>query len=269
MLTELLPGAVLRRLLQGCLPALLCLAIPPSTAQDLDNGEQLFRTLCARCHGILGEGGEGPSLKRARLDHAPDDETLLSVISAGIPGTGMPGARQLSGGDARDVAAYVRSLGQLPEEPVPGDALAGQQIYETIGNCASCHIANGVGTGIGPELTDVGLRRNAAYLRQSVLSPDADQPRVVDRFRGTLNAFLTVRIVTERGAYEGMRINEDAFSVQMRDITGRIYSFEKADLISYEKAFGHSFMPGYSAALNEQQTDDLVSYLMSLKGENR
>jgi putative heme-binding domain-containing protein len=240
----------------------------PAAGQDLENGQQMFQTLCARCHGILGEGGEGPSLKRAQLTYATDDDTLRSIIVGGIPGTGMPGSRQLRGGDVLDVAAYVRSLGQLPEEPMPGDPDAGQLVYQTSGNCSSCHIVDGVGTGIGPELSDVGLRRNASYLRQSVVNPGADQPRLVDRFRGTLNAFLTVRIVSERGAYEGMRINEDAFTVQMRDVAGNFYSFDKADLISYEKALGHSFMPGYSATLNERQIDDVVSYLMTLRGEN-
>ena len=62
-----------------------------------------------------------------------------------------------------------------------------------------------------------------------------------------------------------MRINEDAFSVQMRDLAGEIYSFRKADLISYEKAPGHSLMPGYNAVLDGRQIDDLVSYLMSLR----
>jgi cytochrome c oxidase cbb3-type subunit III len=247
---------------------LFCGLNPTAVGQELDNGRQLFQTLCSRCHGILGEGGEGPSLKRAQLTHAVDDEALVSVVVNGIPGTGMPGSRQLRGADAADVAAYVRSLGQLPPEPLPGNPVVGRQVYQSIGNCASCHILEGVGTGIGPELTDVGLRRNAAYLRQSVLNPAADQPRLVDRFRGTLNAFLTVRVVSERGNYEGMRINEDEFTVQLRDLTGAIHSFDKADLLSYEKAFGHSFMPGYEAALNEQQVDDLVSYLMSLRGEN-
>ena len=242
-------------------------AMSPVSGQDLENGQQLFQTLCARCHGILGEGGEGPSLKRAQLTYAPDDDTLASIIVGGIPGTGMPGSRQLRGGDDRDVAAYVRSLGQLAEEPMPGDPTAGQLVYENVGNCSSCHIVEGIGTGIGPELTNVGLRRNVAYLRQSVVNPGADQPQVVDRFRGKLNAFLTVRIVSERGTYEGMRVNEDAFTVQMRDVAGNFYSFDKADLISYEKELGHSFMPGYNAALSERQIDDVVSYLMTLRGE--
>ena len=241
------------------------LASLPAFAQDRENGEQLFMTLCARCHGILGEGGEGPSLKRATLAHAPDDETLEAVIIGGIPGTGMPGSRQLRGADSADVAAYVRSLGQLPPEQMPGDPVAGQLLYENNGNCASCHILSGVGNGIGPELTGVGLRRNAEYLRRAVTNPDADQPKLVDRFRGSLNAFLTVRVVSELGTYEGMRVNEDAFTVQMRDLSGQLYSFDKADLISYEKVMGHSLMPGYNATLDAKQIDDVVSFLMSLR----
>lgn len=236
-----------------------------STAQDLENGQQLFQTLCARCHGMLGEGAEGPSLTRPNLVHAPDDAALVSLIVGGIPGTGMPGSRQLRGQDGPDVAAYVRSLGVLPPEEMPGDPFAGEQVYRNAGNCSSCHILNGEGNGIGPELSNVGQRRNAAYLRRSVTDPAADQPRLVDRFRGSLNAFLTVRIVSEYGVYEGMRINEDAFTVQMRDMAGEIYSFEKSELISYEKVQGHSLMPGYDSVLDGQQVDDVVSYLMSLK----
>lgn len=248
-------------IVSGCF---LCLALP-SSAQDLENGQQLFQTLCARCHGILGEGSEGPSLTRPNLVHAPDDATLVSIIVGGIPGTGMPGSRQLRGQDGPDVAAYVRSLGELPPEDMPGDPVAGAEVYRAVGNCSSCHILNGEGYGIGPELSNVGQRRNAAYLRRSVTSPEADQPRLVDRFRGSLQAFLTVRIVSEYGTYEGMRINEDAFTVQMRDMAGEIYSFEKSDLISYEKVEGHSLMPGYNSVLDEKQIDDVVSYLMSQK----
>ena len=184
---------------------------------------------------------------------------------SGIPGTGMPGSWMLSPGDARQLVVYVRDLGRLPDEPMPGDPAAGEIVYNSIGNCASCHILKGIGEGIGPQLNGVGARRNAEYLRRSVTSPEVEQPKLVDRFRGTLNAFLTVRIVSERGTYEGMRINEDAFTVQMRDLSGEIYSFQKAELISYDKAFGHSFMPGYGTALTETQIVDVVSYLMTLR----
>lgn len=240
--------------------------IPAMTDADLSQGQDLFQVHCSRCHGMLGEGGEGPSLKRPRLTHAPDDMTLYAVISQGIPGTGMPATWAPRPRDLWKVAAYVQSLGRLEAEEMPGDPVAGKRVYDNEGNCASCHILSGVGRGIGPELTEVGLRRNRDYLEMAITTPDADQPKIADPTRGTLNSFLTVRVVSELGTYEGMRINENEFSVQMRDLAGTIYSFDKSKLISYEKDFGHSLMPGYGAALNEQQVNDLVSYLMSLKG---
>jgi putative heme-binding domain-containing protein len=237
------------------------------TSADFDEGQQVFQVQCARCHGMFGEGGEGPSLTRAKLSYAANDAQLMSIIRNGISGTGMPGSWQLSEPHLLRVAGYVSALGVLAEETMPGDPEAGLLVYQTKGNCASCHILAGKGKGVGPELTSVGQRRNAHYLRQSVINPDIDQPKVYSRRTGTLNAFLTVRVVSEYGTYEGLRINEDEFSVQVRDMAGQIYSFEKSKLSSYEKAFGHSLMPGYGAALSSQEVDDVVSYLMTLKGE--
>lgn len=250
-------------------PATFESPIPAMSPADLDLGQSLFETHCARCHGMLGEGGEGANLTRSRLTYAPDDMSLFGVISQGIPGTGMPSTSIPRPADIWRLAAYVQSLGRLAVEAMPGDPVAGKLIYASKGNCASCHILNGVGRGVGPELSEVGLRRNIDYLQRAVMAPDAEQPKITNRFRGTLNSFLTVRIVSERGTYEGMRINENEFSVQMRDLEGNIYSFDKAKLISYEKDFGHSLMPGYGAALNNTEVNDLVSYLMSLKGTAR
>lgn len=234
---------------------------------DLKAGQDRYGVLCARCHGMLGEGGEGPNLKRPRLSYAPDDDSLKRVIGAGIPGTGMPGNWALGPTELHQLAGYVKSLGSLePEEP-PGDAVVGKLVYETKGNCGACHILNGKGKGIGPELSEVGMRRNMEYLYRSITNPSADQPKVSNRFRGTLNAFLTVRAVSEYGTFEGMRVNEDEFSVQMRDMSGKTYSFDKAKLISYEKDFGHSLMPGYGAVLSQEEADDVVSFLMTLKGD--
>lgn len=241
--------------------------IDSMTTEDLENGERLFRVHCGRCHGMLGEGGEGPSLKRPILVHAPDDERLFLVINNGIPGTGMPSTFAPNNTELWQIAAYVRALGQLPEEEPPGDPVRGKEIFETKGACSTCHITDGVGRGVGPELTTVGLRRNLEYLRRSMTHPDADYPMTQDRITGRINAFLTVNIVSPDGEFEGMRVNEDEFSVQMRDLNGDIHSFEKRDLLSYERAFGHSLMPGYRAVLTPTEIDDVVSYLMMQKGD--
>lgn len=236
------------------------------TQHDLKVGQQVFQVHCARCHGMRGEGGEGPSLKRPTLKHAPDDMALFAVITEGLRGTGMPGVFGPSDQDLWRVAAYVRSLGRLPPEPLPGNPGRGKRLYDSQGACATCHIIEGNGRGVGPELTDVGLRRNAEYLRRSLTNPDADQPMKHDVFRGNLNAFLTVRVSAESGEYEGVRINEDEFSVQLRDMSGQTYTFDKRELLNYQRAFGHSLMPGYDRVFNDTEVSDLVSYLMQLKG---
>jgi len=248
-------------------PAAAAAASPIATMSsvDLGNGQRLFRVHCARCHGMQGNGGEGPSLRRAQLKHASDDESLFTVINEGIRGTGMPGTWAPNDDELWQIAGYVRSLGALPKQAMPGDPGAGALVYARSG-CATCHISNGQGRGVGPELTEVGLRRNAEYLRRSLTNPDADAPMSSNQITGHINAFLTVRVVAADGEYEGLRIAEDDFSVQMRDISGAIRSFDKSKLLRYEKAFGHSLMPGYETTLSTTDADDLVSYLMNLKG---
>ncbi len=240
--------------------------IDAMTEADLANGRSQFRVHCARCHGMLGEGGEGPSLKRPQLAHAPDDAALFEVINDGINGTGMPGTFGPNDETLWQIAGYVRSLGRLPAEEMPGDPSLGAKIYQGKGGCPACHITRGVGHGVGPELTQVGARRNLEYLRRSLTNPDADHPMISDWRTGNINAFLTIRVVSEAGEYEGLRINEDEYSVQMRDLNGTVHSFNKRELIDLERAFGHSLMPGYDTVLSSREIDHLASYLMSLKG---
>jgi putative heme-binding domain-containing protein len=246
--------------------ALFVSPIDTLTEAELASGQSHFRIHCARCHGMLGQGGEGPSLTRPNLKHAPDDKALFEVIDEGIRGTGMPGTFGPNEETLWQIAGYVRSLGRLPPEEMPGDPMRGREIYEGKGACQTCHIARGEGRGVGPELSDVGARRNLEYLRRALTNPDADHPMLSDWQKGNINAFLTLRVVSETGEYEGLRINEDEFSVQMRDLTGAIHSFDKRELLDLERAFGHSLMPGYEAVLSSREIDDLASYLMSLKG---
>jgi len=58
-------------------------------AQDVDPGRKVFESLCARCHGADGNGGEtGPPIA-LRLP-ALDDQQLAKVIRDGVPLKGMP-----------------------------------------------------------------------------------------------------------------------------------------------------------------------------------
>ena len=87
-------------------------------------GRKIFESQCALCHGQTGTGGRGPGLNRPKLNKAPDDEALGKLISDGIPPE-MPGAWQLHPREVAAVAAFVRSLGAVPPETLPGDAARG------------------------------------------------------------------------------------------------------------------------------------------------
>lgn len=238
------------------------------TPADLAAGARTFVVFCARCHGFDGSGGSGPPLTRPTLRHAPDDAALIGVLVDGIPGTSMPSAWMLSEPEMRQVAAYVRSLGRRAEEPLPGSPDRGRAVYASAG-CAACHIANGEGTAVGPDLSAVGVLRGAAFLRQSLLEPAAARPeRPVPYEPYGYPAYVVVQARTESGPeIAGVLVNEDSFTIQLRDRSGRWQSLRKADLRSVAYDTRTSPMPSYGSRLDEAQLNDLVAYLMTLRGK--
>ena len=244
-----------RFLISLLLPLALCLpaALSAQSAQ-MEQGKRLFESQCGSCHGPLGNGGKGANLPQLR--HATSDQALQSIIRRGIPGTEMPGSF-LTPSQVSSIAAYVRTLGRVEPEQIPGDAGRGAQTYASL-NCQTCHALGGQGGIIGPVLDDIGARRSAAYLREALVEPEASVPR----------GFLQLRVVTRDGrALTGIRVNEDGFSIQFRDLSGRLHSFWKRELETVEQQWQRSPMESYEAELTPGQTDDLVSYLVSLKGD--
>lgn len=227
------------------------------TAADLEAGKRLFALRCANCHGIDGRGGRGPGLVRPKLRRVSDDKALFDAIGDGLPGTEMPSVWQLSDAERWRVVGYVRSLGRVASENVPGDPAKGRALYVDHG-CAACHVVVGEGGIQGPELTDVGARRGAAYLRQALTEPAAAAP----------DGFLLVRVRVRSGReVEGLRLNEDTFSVQIRDLQDRLHSFRKDALEALTREPGRSTMPSYRGRLTDAELEDLVAYLAALGRE--
>jgi cytochrome c oxidase cbb3-type subunit 3 len=233
-------------------------AIAQLSPEDLARGKKLFEGHCALCHGITGTGGKGPSLARPTLRRAQDNIRLIDVIKDGIPNTEMPAAWQLTDHEIWQVAGHVRSLGRTAVVALPGDSARGRALYDK-GGCASCHIIHGAGSSLGPELSEIGVRRNADYLRESLLKPGAAVPE----------GFLIVRIGTRDGkVIRGIRVNEDTFTIQLRDAANRFHSFRKSDVTSIKKDFHESLMPSYESKFSAAELDDLIAYLASLRGES-
>jgi len=223
---------------------------------ELAMGKRLFDISCARCHGIDGGGDLGPPLTRSELRLAPNDSALRSIIQNGIEGTSMPRLFYITNSEAKLISAYVRSLGRVPTEPLRGSAANGRVAYQRFG-CNACHTISGFGGVAGPELTDIGSRRSATHLRRSITDPEASLTA-----KDGVVQYLMTRVETRDGrSVQGVRLNEDGFSIQIRDVNGRMHSFRKTELRKLEKDFKSSLMPSYRAQLSVQELDDIVAYL--------
>jgi putative heme-binding domain-containing protein len=230
-------------------------AVVAAQSAEMEQGKRLFESQCGSCHGPLGNGGRGANLAQPQLRRATDDQALRNIIRRGIPGTEMPSSF-LTPTQVSSIAGYVKTLGRVQSEAVPGNAIRGQATYASL-DCVACHTLGGEGGILGPILDDIGARRSAAHLRQALIEPEASVP----------SGFLQLRVVTNDGrALTGVRVNEDGFSVQFRDFAGELHSFWKDEIDSLDKQWQRSPMVSYEAILTAGQTDDLVAYLVSLKG---
>lgn len=78
---------------------------------------------------------------------------------------------------------------------------------------------------------------------------------------------MEVRAIEPDGtAIEGMRVNEDSFTIQIRDFGGSFHSFRKQELRALEYQSEATPMPSYRDRLSPADIDNLVAYLASLRG---
>src|ERR1700674_4090214 len=139
---------------------------------DVSAGAKIFRSHCAECHGLKGEGGRGPNLSTGVFFHGSTDADLMRNISDGIPGTAMPGVF-FSPVQVSHLIAYVRSVSQSGSSERPeGDAAHGAKLFREKG-CVVCHLIRGEGGVRGPDLSLIGSQRSVEYLLQSLLDPNA------------------------------------------------------------------------------------------------
>lgn len=230
-------------------------ANPYTSAEDVAAGARIFRAHCAVCHGPDGTGGRGPKLNRGEFRHASSDEGLYEIIAEGITGTEMP-STFFHGKQLWQVVAYVRSLSRRPAgPPLRGNAAAGKKVFFGKGGCPMCHMVDGEGGRLAPDLSLIGETRSPEHLRSAVLKPN-ERLLPYDR---------AVRAVTRDGkTITGRRLNEDTYSVQLIDAQENLVSLLKDEVTEYE-VLGESTMPSYEGKLSDAELDDLIAYLASLQ----
>jgi putative heme-binding domain-containing protein len=226
---------------------------PYASAADIAIGRSIYNGRCGHCHGLGGEGGRGAVLSAGRFRYGGSDRDLFITIRSGVPDTEMPGVN-IPDMEVWRLVAYVQQLGrQGGSDPITGDAAAGAAVYARAA-CAQCHTIGGQGGFLGPDLTEIGDRRAVRHLRQSIVDPGADialdyRPVTVTDAKGT--------------ATSGVHLNEDEYSIHLRDLAGNLRSFMKSELKGMTLP-RQSLMPAYPA-LTATDVENLVAYLASLR----
>jgi putative heme-binding domain-containing protein len=136
-----------------------------------------------------------------------------------------------------------------------GDAGRGKTIFARA--CAACHLLEGVGHAVGPDLAALA-NRTAAYLLTEILDPN----RNVD------TRYLQYTATTRRGqSFTGILAAESATSITLREQDGRQHTLLRTDLESLSSS-GKSLMPeGLEKDLKKQDLADLIAYLAQPPGK--
>jgi putative heme-binding domain-containing protein len=236
-------------------------------------GESQFRANCAFCHGLGARGGgRGPDLTRAQKRHGKTDGELFRTINDGIPATAMPPNGTTGQGvgmtaeEIWQVITYIRSVEKNTSAPPAGDPARGDKLFHGGAGCSTCHMVEGQGGRLGPELTSIAGARSREALVESVRFPSKRLATgLIENTKEFPQEYETVTVVTEDGrTYTGVALNEDNFTVQMMDTQQQIHLFEKEKLKSFQKT-RESLMPAYDErTLPQKDLDDLLAYLFEV-----
>ncbi|MDA0927019.1 MAG: c-type cytochrome [Proteobacteria bacterium] len=232
-----------------------------NTDVDIRMGQRYFERQCSRCHGFDAKGNDevgAPDLTGS-LRNASTDASIFNVIREGVSGTAMlPVAADVPDPTVWQLVAFINSLRYDPNSvTLEGDADSGLALFNGRAECNSCHMVDGRGGRLGPDLSRIGEDNTPEDLMLAMTNP---HEQVAPRW-------WTLRVTGSDGIErEGFRMGEDSFGVRIMDVDENLWSFRKSEIESYER-IEDSTMPSYEGRLSDDELDDLVAYLFSLRRE--
>ena len=208
---------------QSLPPALAVPAPPASNYQPAGKSGQLIADLaCFSCHTINGRGGdmapdltwEGSSVQRQWLkDFLKNPNTLRPALIRRMP------KFNLADNDINELTDYIMTVYQTPAfdrdaMPASGYPSAqveqGKQLFYSKYACQACHIVDTKADKgyIGPTLTQVGSRLNAAWIYYWLKNPQALRPGTTEPNRNMSDEdarALTAFLMTQKGREEARK----------------------------------------------------------------
>ena len=141
-----------------------------------------------------------------------------------------------------------------------GNIKNGAVVFAGTGTCAKCHIVNGKGDDIGPDLSEIGSKLSREAMFESILFPSA----------GISHNYENWLVAKDDGEMvSGLLLTKTDAMTTIKDTNGIVNEI-KADEIEEQKRLKLSVMPAdLVKEFSEQDLVDLVDYLMTLKVQAR
>lgn len=137
-----------------------------------------------------------------------------------------------------------------------GDPVDGRVMFNTKGTCAKCHVVNGMGKEVGPNLSEIGKKLSRQALFESILFPSA----------GISHNYESYTVILASGnVVNGLLVNKTADTVTLKDIESisRTFKMDDIDEIVPQKI---SLMPAdLQKVLTQEELINIVEYMTTLK----
>jgi mono/diheme cytochrome c family protein len=228
------------------------------------NGQPLYATACAECHGPGARGtNKGADLMVSSvLLHDRYGSELGPFLLKGHPVAGGAASTTFSKAQILDLSNFLyqkfyETLSRRPPNPPPnivvGNAAAGKAFFNGAGGCAGCHSITG-------DLAGIAKRDRAYQLQQSFVFPGgfhrgAPPPPPV-----------TVAIAPASGpSVSGVLVHMDDFNVIYKDSAGQEHTVARAPGMTVTTKNPLAAHIALLKTITDRQIHDVVAYLETLQ----
>jgi uncharacterized protein len=177
--------------------------------------------------------------RQALRDH-PDVKVREAAMAIMASGGGVPNA---------DRAKVVEDWMEITK--LSGSASRGKELYKK--HCSLCHLHNGEGVNIGPDLSGMAVHPKSELLMN-----------ILDPSRSVEGNFRTYTVLTSDGVVKtGMLAGESRTSIELINTQGKRETVLREDIESM-KASNKSLMPeGFESQMTRDEATDLLEFLAS------
>ena len=189
------------------------------------------------------------------------EQLAADLIDAATASLHMSRSRQI-----RNEAAQLLPLPpSKTAEPLPpisqlarlrGDAASGRTVFSGVGTCSKCHVVQGQGKEVGPNLSEIGTKLSREALYESILYPSA----------GISHNYEAYNLVTVDGeVFTGLLTSKTSAEVVVTTDDGiaRRYATDDVDELVKQTV---SLMPAdIQKLMTKQELVDVVEYLTTLR----